>query len=241
MPEPFELVVAAVISLVASIIQGTVGLGFAVFSVPILTLIDPALTPIPQLFLALPISASAAWRERRDADLSGIGWIVAGRIPGAMLGAWTLLRVAEATLDVIIAVIVLAAVIALARGAGFALSVRNRTLAGFASGFTGTTSAIGGPPLALLYRNSPSATVRSSLGLMFAIGIVINLFALYSTGAVEPLDYRITAILLAPSLLGFALSGRLRRFMEGRRVTVAIFAISVLAALGLLVRGLTVS
>ncbi len=238
-PATLDLVLAAAVTLLAAAIQGTVGLGFAVFSVPILTLIDPELTPIPQLFVALPISISAAWRERHHLDLSGLGWIVGGRIPGAMLGAWILQRVAEPTLDTVIALIVLGAVAALASGLTIRMNRSTRTAAGFASGFTGTTSAIGGPPIALLYQRSTSATIRSSLGTVFAIGIVINLAVLGASGAVEPMDLRLAGLLVLPALFGFAVSSKAKHLMEGPRIRQAILLVAAFAAVALLVRGLS--
>lgn len=50
------LAVAFVVTALSSTVQGTIGFGFAVLSVPVLSLLDTRLAPVPQLLLALPIS-----------------------------------------------------------------------------------------------------------------------------------------------------------------------------------------
>ena len=84
---PTDLAIALVVTFFAAAIQGVVGLGFAMVSVPILALIDPSLAPVPQLLTTIPLTVSMAWRERGHLQLSGIGWVLAGRVPGAVLVA----------------------------------------------------------------------------------------------------------------------------------------------------------
>jgi uncharacterized membrane protein YfcA len=232
------LAIAWLVCFLAALVQGSIGFGFAVLAVPLLTLIDPQLTPIPQLFLALPITVAAAWRERDHLELSGLGWIVAGRVPGSLVGAWILTRVSEQGIGLVIAAITLAAVLVVASGVAVPLTRTTRLAAGLASGFSGTTSAIGGPPVALLYQRSAGEVVRANLGAIFTIGLLINLAALFATGAVSPSDYRATGLLAAPVLAGFALSGRLARRLDPVKLRQAILALSGVAAVALLVDSL---
>ena len=76
------LILALAVTFVAASIQGVVGIGFALVSVPILALIDPSLAPVPQLLITMPLTITMAWRERRHIDASGIG---SDRWPGASL------------------------------------------------------------------------------------------------------------------------------------------------------------
>lgn len=236
---PFEVVAAWIITFLAAVLQGTLGFGFAILSVPLLTLLNPDFTPIPQLFLALPMTVAATWRERHHLDLDGVGWIIAGRVPGALLGAWVLTIVAERTLGAVIAVIVLLAVAAIALGLAIRLNPATRLAAGFTAGFTGTTSAIGGPPLALLYKDASGGTLRSSLGAIFTIGLLINISALFATKAIRGADFLAMGWLMVPMLAGFGLSGRLTHLIEGPRIKRGILVVSASAALALLVRTLT--
>lgn len=235
---PMAMAIAWLISFLGALVQGSIGFGFAVLAVPLLTLLDPDLTPIPQLFLALPITVAAAWRERHHLELSGIGWIVAGRVPGSLLGAWILTRVSERGISLVIAAITLGAVLVVGSGVAVPLTRTTRLAAGLASGFSGTTSAIGGPPIALLYQRAPGGVVRANLGAIFTIGLIINLASLFATGAVRPTDYRVTAVLALPVVAGFALSGRLTSRVDRERLRRAILALSTVAAVALLVDSL---
>lgn len=233
---PLELAVAWAVTFCGALLQGAVGFGFAVLSVPLLRLVNPALTPIPQILLALPLTLAATWRERSQLDLRGVGWVLAGRVPGALLGAWVLTVAATRMLDLIIGVVTLAAVVAVARGAGIRLTAGSRLLAGLASGFTGSTSAIGEPPLALLYRTAAGRVIRSSLGAIFTLGLLVNISALALAGAMSTRDLRVALWLTPPLLLGFGVSHLVHHLVEGAAIQRAIFAVSGAAALLLLLR-----
>jgi uncharacterized membrane protein YfcA len=235
---PLDLVIAWTVSFAAAALQGVTGFGFNMVTVPILTLVNPALTPIPQIMLSLPMTVAAAWRERGDLDTRGVGWVITGRIPGAAIGAVVVTLVAERVLGGIIAVVVLIAITAIGFGAGIDLNRRNRILAGLLSGFTGTTAAIGGPPIALLYRDESGSTIRSSLGAIFTIGMSINLIALGVAGAIQPSDWMATAWLLVPMLAGYGISPRLRRRMNPTSVRTLILVVSGAAGAVLLVHSL---
>ena len=71
-----------------SAVHGTIGMGIALVSVPILALVDPSLVPVPQMLLALVLNSFLFWKERGALDTAGLGWVIAGRVPGAVLGAW---------------------------------------------------------------------------------------------------------------------------------------------------------
>lgn len=235
---PLELVVGLLVVAVGAALQGSIGFGFAVFSVPILTLVDPAFTPIPILYLALPIAVLGLLRERSDVDWSGIGWIVVGRFPGAFLGAWVLSVATEEFLGILIGAVVLAAIGLLAWGVAIRLTPSSRLVAGVVSGFSGAASAIGGPPLALLYRDQRGPTVRATLGTIFTIGITINITVLTVTGVTTAEDLQV-AVLLAPAMaVGFLFSSRIKHLAEGDRLRRGIMVVSAAAAIGLIVTSL---
>ena len=62
----------------------------------------------------------------------------------------------------------------------FRPSDRSLMVAGLASGFAGTTTGVGGPPMALTYQNSDPATMRSTISAFFSIGSVMSVTALAS-------------------------------------------------------------
>jgi uncharacterized membrane protein YfcA len=103
-------------------------------------------------------------------------------------------------------------------------------VAGAASGAFGTTSAIGGPPIALLYQNSKGPTVRATLGVYFLLASISSVATLLVAGKVHPANLVAAAALLPFMAVGFALSGPLRRFVEGPRLRAGILGIAAVAA-----------
>lgn len=236
MYETWTLVGALLIVFCGGALQGSVGFGFAVLSVPILTLLDPGFVPVAPQVLALPMGIAAVLRERAGVDMSGVGWIIVGRVPGSFAAAAVLTFAVGKTLDFLIGFLVLVTVLILGSGVQVPLNRWTRMAAGLFSGFSGTASAIGGPPVALLYRNQTGPTVRSTLGTIFSIGLMINLAVLTVTGILNSDDLK-TALILAPAAaLGFASSSLLHRRVEGRILRNGILGVASIAAVGLLLR-----
>lgn len=233
---PDILAIALVVTAVAAALQGTIGFGFAVLTVPILSLVDPRLAPVPQLVVTLPLAASMAWRERHAVDLRGVGWVLAGRVPGALIGVVLLKLADRRSLDILIASMVLLAIVMLA--SGFPLRRRRATElgAGIISGAMGLVSSIGGPPLALLYRNEKGPTVRASLAAIFTIGLFITIAARLLAREITARDLELGILLLPALFLGLWASRYLRGAIEGRGLRIAIFVVAAIAALGLIAR-----
>jgi uncharacterized protein len=232
------LVIALLVTFVAASIQGVVGMGFVLVSVPILALVDPSLAPVPQLLITMPLTITMAWRERRHIEISGIGWIVGGRIPGVFLGVALLAVATQTTLDVTIAVIVLTAVAIVASGYHVRRTPVTEFGAGTLAGVSGLVASIGGPPLALLYSHDDGPTRRSNLAVIFTIGLTITLTARLVTGNISWHDAQVALILFPALILGYLTSVRLKNRVPQRLARMAILVLSVAGALGLLIRAM---
>ena len=113
-----------------------------------------------------------------------------------------------------------------------------QALAGAASGVTSLVASIGGPPIALLYRNFSGGRLRSSLNAIFAIGIVLSILLRALAGEISGDDVQLAAFLLPAALLGLWLSRFLTGRAEGRRLRTAVLVVSGFSALALLARAL---
>lgn len=236
--EPWILVIAFAITVAAGLVQGTIGFGLAVVSVPLLSLLDRDLAPVPQLLIALPLAIAMVWREWRHLDLSGVGWVLTGRFPGALLGVVLLKVVSDTALDVLIGGLVLVGVAIVASGVVIGLSPVTKFVAGVASGTMGLVASIGGPPLALLYREVEGGQLRSSLNAIFAIGIIMSITIRVLAGEISGDDIRVGAVLLPAAFLGLWLSRYFTDRIEGPALKAGVLAVSALAAAGLLLRSL---
>ncbi|HEY0639079.1 MAG TPA: sulfite exporter TauE/SafE family protein [Pseudonocardiaceae bacterium] len=232
------LLLAGLIVVVGSVVQGVVGLGLNLVAAPLLVLLDPALVPVPMLLVAALLSGLTMIRERGHADWRGVGWALAGRTPGTAIGVLAVVALPERWFGLVVGLSVLVCV---------GLSViawrprptpRSLLVAGLASGVTGTAASIGGPPVAIVYQHSDAPQVRATLGAYFAIGSVVSLGALALAGEVGGAEL-VAAAWLAPFLLGgYLVSGPARKLLDANRLRPALLTVSAGGALLLVVRAL---
>ena len=233
--DPPVLVLALAVTVAAGLVQGTIGFGLSVVSVPVLSLLDRDLAPVPQLLITLALALAIVWREWRHLDLSGVGWVLVGRLPGAALGVVLLKTFADTALEALVAALVLIGVAIVGSGVVIRLTPFTKITAGVASGTMGLVASIGGPPLALLYRDVKGGTMRSSLNAIFAIGIMFSIAVRGAIGEISNTDIKIALVLLPAALAGLWLSRFFTDRIEGAALKKAVLLVSALAAAGLLV------
>lgn len=231
-----ELAVALVVMVLAAGVQSVIGFGLAVTSVPLLALLDPVLAPVPQLLVALPLSLAMVVRDRRHIDLAGVGWILAGRVPGAAIGFVMLVTFAARGLAIVIALFVLAIALVMASGVAIPRTPRTQFAAGTVSGIGGLVASIGGPPVALLYQDTRGGMLRSSLAAVFSIGIVVSIVLRIIAGRLLWAEVLVALTYLPAVWVGFVLAGRLLHHVEGPRLRWTVLAVAGGSALVLLAR-----
>jgi uncharacterized membrane protein YfcA len=235
---PFDLVVVTLAVMVGASIQGAVGFGLGLVAAPVLALVDTEMVPGPMLFVAVPLTILLAWRERGALDWSGIKWAVFGRIPGTLLGVYAVAQLPETALVVVFSLAILVAVgLSLA---GWHLRPERGTLlgAGVASGFMGTVTSIGGPPMALVYQRTEAARLRSTLAAYFMIGAAFSFFMLVVAGQFDRTDLGLGLLLVPGMVLGLVASRFLTGFLDRGYTRHAVLGFSAVSALVLLAREL---
>lgn len=233
-----EVVLVAGIAFGGGVAQGFLGFGYSVITIPLLRLIHPLLAPFPQVLVGLVLATGGAWREREHLELLGVGTILIGRIPGALAGAWVVGIVTTRTLDLVTAVVVLSGVLLMSSDLHIRETRSSRLAVGALSGFSGTASAMSGPPLALFYNSHGRSEARASLGLIFSVGALISLAALIWSGVFTWGHLWIALLLLIPTVLGFRATGRWIYRADEAVLRAAVLAVSALAGLVLLARAL---
>ena len=161
----------------AACVQGAAGFGMALLAAPLLTLVDRSFAPAPLVLAVLPLSLLVAQRDWAHLDRGGLVWAIGGRLPGVVLGAVAAAALSEHTLALVLGVAVLVAVGLSMVTARLRPTPGTLVSAGFASGFMGTTTSVGGPPMALVYQRSDGPAFRSTLAIYFAAGAVMSLTA----------------------------------------------------------------
>ncbi|MEV6029980.1 sulfite exporter TauE/SafE family protein [Nonomuraea sp. NPDC052116] len=212
------------------------GFGLGLVAAPVLTMLDPDLMPgaIQVVNVTLPLFTLAA--EWRTVDWRGLGFAVLGRLPGSVIGAVIVVYVSAYSRGVFVAVMVLVAVALTARALSVPRNGVTLASAGFVSGITGTATGIGGPPMGLVYQHAKGPQIRATLAMFFFLSAAQSLVILAVVDELPARALTTGAILIVPMVLGFLVSGPLRRYLDGGKVRVAVLVVAAASALALLVQ-----
>ena len=233
-----QLASGLVVYAIGCTLQGVLGFGAGLFAVPILALIHPDFVPGPVLMMNPLLSGLLSVRERGSVDHQGLRWALTGRVPGVLLGVLALTMVAEERLGVLFGVLLLLSVALKASGVHTGRTPRSLMVAGGLSGFMGTTVAVGGPPIAIAFHDLPGPVMRATLSIYFLVGTTISLVVLALAGQFGTSDMLLAAWLVLPAMVGVALSGPLRAPLDRGWLAPAVYVLSSVAAVVLLVRSL---
>ncbi|EFQ82935.1 hypothetical protein HMPREF0063_12144 [Aeromicrobium marinum DSM 15272] len=234
----WTFVAIAAALLVGTFVQSVVGLGLGLVAAPVITLLAPQLMPGAMLMLASVLPVVTLSREREEIDWHGLGWSLPARVVGTGVGVWVVASLSERQLGVGIGLIVLAAVLLTARTVVVPITRRTLGVAGFVSGVTGTATSIGGPPFALLYQRRPPRQIRTTLAVFFLVGAAMSLVGLGISGELTRDELMVAVAMLPALLVGFAISGPLRRRLPTEVVRPLVLLVSGASAVVLVVRSL---
>jgi uncharacterized protein len=233
------VVAAAAATAIGAIVQGSLGFGMNLVSVPVIALVLPKALPVTVIVLGIPIAIGMVHYERHAIDRVGVGWIIAGRIPGTILGGWVVVVASTAILQGVTGAIVLALVVASVAMPPLRVRRETQMAAGLVSGVTGTSAGIGGPPLALLYQHHPGPTMRSTLAASFVFGTLLSLATLLIAGQVGA-DQVLLGCGLAPVVVAGSVVGRrLHSFLDQGWLRPAVLVFAGITGVTALVHGLT--
>lgn len=220
---------------VAATVQASIGIGLGMIASPVLLFADPDFIPTAIMLAVLPLTFTVAWVDREHIEARDVGFALIGRVPGVIAGALVVAALSERVLAVMVAASVLLAVLASITGRLFEPTDRALVVAGLASGFAGTTTGVGGPPMALTYQNSDPATMRATISAFFAIGSLMSLAALALAGEVGMRQLQLTLLILPGVGLGVVTSRRVKDRLRPDVVRPAVLAICTVASVALLV------
>lgn len=233
-----EWLLASLVALFGAILQGSIGFGLGLIGVPLLVLINPVFVPGPLLLAALILNLFISGRERKTIDIRGLKWAILGRAFGTGLGAGLLLVFPRDSLSLLFGSMVLLAVMIGIAGVALPVSPRNLFGAGTFSGFMGTTSSIGGPPVALVYQRKTGPQLRGTLAAIFIFGTVLSLLALT---LIRRFGWQelLSGIALVPGvLLGFIFSSATAKVLDRGFIRPAVLIASAVSGAVVILKSL---
>ncbi len=232
-----SLVLALLATAAGAAAQAAIGMGFNLFAVPLLALIDPVFVPGPVLIHGFLLSIAVSWRLRADINMHELGISVCGLLAGTAVAAIGLSLLSAESLPRVFGGLVLAAVAITAAGVSVRLSTASILVASGAAGVMGTVAGVHGPPIALLYQRESPARIRSALLPFFVFANALSLLALAGIGMLGWREVGAAAMLVPGLALGYLASPWLIRLMSAPTIRAFILAISAASGLALIVKG----
>jgi uncharacterized membrane protein YfcA len=231
-----QLGIALLAVVAGATLQGSLGFGLGLVAAPVLVLLDTRLVPGPILCMGVPLTLLVAWREREALDFDGIRWAIVGRVPGAVIGAFAVVLLAERWLAALFAIAILSAVGLSALGLTVAPTRRNLFAAGVTSGLMGTATSVGGPPVAMVYQRNSGPELRASLAAFMVFGAGISQTLLTAVGEFDLTDLGLAALFVPAVLTGFVLSRWSNQYLDRGYTRPAVLVFAAASAISILIR-----
>jgi uncharacterized membrane protein YfcA len=230
-----QLILGSLIMVFGSALQASVGFGIALFVVPLLVLLNPALVPGPMLFASLILTTVMALRGWAAVDRGNLRQLFIGLFLGTVAGAVGLTVIAAGNLPMLFGLVILAAVVSSIIGMPIPFTRSYLIATGVVSGVMGTMTGIHGPPLALLYQRQTAGRVRATLAFIFTVAYAGALVALYLVRLFGTREI-VLGLSLAPGVvIGYLVSLFIgKSFDRGNWLRMAILVVATLSALKLL-------
>ncbi|MCY4357496.1 MAG: sulfite exporter TauE/SafE family protein [Gammaproteobacteria bacterium] len=198
-----DIAIAGAVIFFGSFVQSSIGFGLAIIAAPLLFFIDSTYVPAPITVCALTLSLANAARHWHSISFAGLKFAIFGRVPGTIAGGMLLFWIDQHALALVLGLSVLLAV---------GLSLSNLVLrptrialfsAGFLSGFMGTSSAIGGPPMALVLQHQASDFIRANMAAFFVASCLMSLIMLYTVDRFGWKEVRLALPLIPATMAGY--------------------------------------
>jgi uncharacterized protein len=205
------LIAVFLIVLLAAFAQAVTGFGFALVSVPLLTLAtDPRSAVAAEGLISLGVTVLAVVRERAWVRWSNVGWLLACALVGMPLGLLVLRSTPEHVLTGLIAVSVLACTLMVWRRTRLRSGVATVAAVGVLVGALSTATGTNGPPLIAAFQGMgyDRHTFRATLAAVFAGTGVLSVAGFIAVGLVDARVTRLGLVGLPGVAIGWLVGDR---------------------------------
>lgn len=233
-----QIILANLALLAGSCLQGVAGYGIGTLAAPLLFLISPMLVPAPLVLNAVILTILMVLRNHGALQIREVRFAIGGGAAGMILAGITLMLISPKGFELVFGILILIGVLLSVAGLRPELNARNSILAGAASTYMGTITAVGGPPIALIYQNQKGPLVRANMSAFFLVASFFSIAALVASGYLGQRELQLFAVTFPGVLIGFWLSGKLVNRMPFDGLRPIILGIAAVAGAAALVRGL---
>lgn len=218
-------------------VQRLSGQAFGIVAAPLIALAAPQFLPAGLLLLGITVGLTSTALDFSSLTRAEIipGFI--GRAAGAVFAA--MIAASITNLNLIAGLTGLAVLFGILLSlSGLRIKIQPVSLltAGVAAGLMGTITAVGAPPMALLYQYEPAKRARAMQNAFFFWGMTVSVLALAVHGLITSKHLLFAASLLPAVILGLGISIPLASRMERQTIRPFALGLSAIAAVTLLAR-----
>lgn len=224
--------------LAGACLQGVAGYGIGTLAAPVVFLINPIFLPGVMIINAVLLNLLMLVRNRASLSFRPVRYAIGGNVVGTVLAGFTLTALSEQGFELMFGALILLSVGLSVVGMKPSLSGQNSLFAGGASGYMGTITAVGGPPMGLIYQNETGPLVRANLAAFFLFGSCASIVVLAPAGYIGIRELKLVAVTFPGVIIGFWMSGHLVNRMPFGALRPLILSIAALAGAAALLRGL---
>jgi uncharacterized membrane protein YfcA len=140
--------------------------------------------------------------------------------------------------DLVFSLAVLLGVVISLAGWHIRLTLKNLFITAIGSGFVSTVSAVGGPPLALVYQHEAAPKIRGTLSAIFLIGTPISLVGLWWAGRFGWPEFALGMLLMPAIGVGFLFSRYTAGRLSDKSTRPTVLALSAATAIIVMIRAI---
>ena len=224
---------AAAAIFAASFFSTISGFGFALIATPFLAMVMPLKTAIVfVLLVTMILRATTMLRTRKEFDWATVLMTTFGCFVGMVPGSLVLKLMPVALLQKLLACVLLAATVLMSLQ--YTLKISNVTLgrigAGVLSGFFGSATSVGGPPLVLYFLNEKTekSLMRANMIWIFGLSSFLTAITYYLAGNMQEIREWSLLLPMLPSVfvgiwLGERMFYRLNQHLFRRLSLIVVF------------------
>ncbi len=238
-----EWVISVIVILMASLLKGMTGFGFALLALPVLTVFFPMQALVPamtlfNLFTSLYILANIRLKVYPRYVIP----MVAASFIGIPVGVYVLKYLPERTLELTTGISIFAISMVFLLGTGKEIPEKRKSrpifFAGFLSGFMASSMSIGGPPIALAMNRKGYSKehFRKIFALVSVINAVISTVLYIAKGIFVVFSLKFAAFLFPVILIGSKIGDNLSKRVNQLQFRKAILFLNMFLGLFIIFR-----
>lgn len=232
------ILMAMAIVFVGAFVQSSIGFGLAIVAAPILFHISYEYVPGPISVAGFLLAALNAFKHKENIAIGGLKVAILGRIPGSILGGILLLYISVDTLSLWLGIFVLTALAISLLPFRIEPTPRRMAIAGLLSGFMGTSSGIGGPPMALLLQHQEANALRGNLSAFFMFSALISIAVLICIGHFTLHHLVISLPLLPATWAGYRCALLCMKYISKEKIRIGALVLCLVSGVGAIYQGI---